>query len=605
VPEIRLRGVEFPDEGLARLSLPGPSGVEDRVLRGRSLRTPPGPEGSNGKKILLGAAGAPGWSRLAKVSQARKFDVGCTTTSWNSVEIKHSPWNPTSRRLNLPPLLVWRWLKVQAPQGLAAFIMMLVLVATLAWGYLQSLATVRIIVDGTALTLHTNQTSVASVLRDAGVTTWPQDRVIPPLDTPIEDGDAIRVDHARPVVVNVDGQTLQTRSLKSSPVDIVTDLGLALSPYDKLIVDGQPAASVGRPVEAASSSAGRLMAASLSSRSPRETGLPVPRSITVQRAMTLSVRTNGTASVTLHTTAPTVGEALREAGMTLYLADKVSPDLSTLLGDGQAVNIEPAVPVTILADGRHLHTRTHRKTVSEALAEVGVPLMGLDYTDPAPNAPLKSDMSIRVVRVAETFRIEQEPIPFEINWLPDPEMEIDTRALKQTGENGVLQKRIRVRTEDGKEVSRQLDDSGVIREPKNKIISYGQKIVIRTLDTPNGPVEYWRRIKMLATSYSASTAGTPKSAPYYGRTRLGWQMRFGIVAVDPAVVRLGSQVYVANYGIGDAGDTGSAIKGKRIDLGFDDDDPRVWQWYRWTDVYLLTPVPDNFSYVIPDWPPEP
>ena len=80
-PEIRSCGVEFPNEGLARLSLPRSSGVEDRVLRGRSLRTPPGPEGSNGKEILLGAAGAPGWSRLAKASQARKFDEGCTTIS--------------------------------------------------------------------------------------------------------------------------------------------------------------------------------------------------------------------------------------------------------------------------------------------------------------------------------------------------------------------------------------------------------------------------------------------------------------------------------------------------------------------------------------------
>lgn len=493
-----------------------------------------------------------------------------------------------------------------APQGLVALVVTLVLVATLMWGYLQSLASVRIIVDGTARNLRTNQTSVANVLRDAGVKTWPQDRVIPPMDTPIEDGDAIRVDHARPVVVNVDGQTIRTRSLKSAPTEILADLGLRLSPYDKIIVDGQPAVSASQPAEAmASSSAGRLTAASLSSRSPREVGPPVPRSITVQRAVTLDVRTNGAAPVTLHTTAPTIGEALREAGMTLYLADRVSPDLSTPVNNGQAVNIEPAVPVTILADGRHLHTRTHRKTVSEALAEVGVPLVGLDYTDPEPNAPLKPDMSIRVVRVAETFRIEQEPVPFEIQWLPDSEMEIDTRSLKQGGENGVLQNRIRVRIEDGKEVSRQLDDSGVIREPKTKIISYGTKIVVRTLDTPNGPVEYWRKIRMLATSYSASTSGTPKSALYYGRTRLGWQMRFGVVAVDPAVVRLGSRVYVANYGVGDAGDTGSAIKGKRIDLGYDDGDPRVWQWYRWTDIYLLTPVPDNVSYVIPDWPPEP
>ena len=43
------------------------SGVEDWVLRGRDLRTPPGPEGSNGKQIPLGAAGLPGLSELARV----------------------------------------------------------------------------------------------------------------------------------------------------------------------------------------------------------------------------------------------------------------------------------------------------------------------------------------------------------------------------------------------------------------------------------------------------------------------------------------------------------------------------------------------------------
>jgi len=88
----------------------------------------------------------------------------------------------------------------------------------------------------------------------------------------------------------------------------------------------------------------------------------------------LTVNSTTAQPATLHTTAATIGEALREAGMTVYLADKVSPDLGTPANDGQVVSLEPAVPLTILADGRHLHTRTHRKTVAEALAEVGVPL---------------------------------------------------------------------------------------------------------------------------------------------------------------------------------------------------------------------------------------
>jgi 3D (Asp-Asp-Asp) domain-containing protein len=104
---------------------------------------------------------------------------------------------------------------------------------------------------------------------------------------------------------------------------------------------------------------------------------------------------------------------------------------------------------------------------------------------------------------------------------------------------------------------------------------------------------------MLATSYSASTAGVSRSNPHYGRTATGLKMRDGIVAVDPRVIDLGSEVYVPGYGVGLAADTGGAIKGKRIDLGYDDDNLQLW--YRWVDVYLLTPVPPagQIDYTLP------
>ncbi len=71
-------------------------------------------------------------------------------------------------------------------------------------------------------------------------------------------------------------------------------------------------------------------------------------------------------------------------------------------------------------------------------------------------------------------------------------------------------------------------------------------------------------------------------------------MRFGIVAVDPRVISLGTNIYVDDYGVGNACDTGSAIVGKRIDLGYDDTNLRYW--YRWVEVYLLTPVPAKIPY---------
>jgi 3D (Asp-Asp-Asp) domain-containing protein len=99
---------------------------------------------------------------------------------------------------------------------------------------------------------------------------------------------------------------------------------------------------------------------------------------------------------------------------------------------------------------------------------------------------------------------------------------------------------------------------------------------------------------MLATSYSPSTSGTSPTASYYGRTRLGLPAGFGIVAIDPNWIPLGSDVYVPGYGVALAGDTGGKIKGKRIDLGYSD--AGLVLWYRWVDVYVLTPVPAQIDY---------
>ncbi|MBV8530446.1 MAG: hypothetical protein JO104_03940, partial [Candidatus Eremiobacteraeota bacterium] len=54
-----------------------------------------------------------------------------------------------------------------------------------------------------------------------------------------------------------------------------------------------------------------------------------------------------------------------------------------------------------------------------------------------------------------------------------------------------------------------------------------------------------------------------------GMTAIGRRAGHGIVAVDPRVIPLGTRLYILGYGVAVAGDTGGAIVGHRIDLGFD------------------------------------
>ena len=114
-------------------------------------------------------------------------------------------------------------------------------------------------------------------------------------------------------------------------------------------------------------------------------------------------------------------------------------------------------------------------------------------------------------------------------------------------------------------------------------------------------LRYWRHLRMLATSYTAATSGKSRNHPAYGITRTGIRATLGVVAVDPRVVRLGTQLYVPGYGTALAADTGGAIKGRRIDLAYDEDNLVLWR--RWVDIYLLEPVPspEQIPWVIPAW----
>lgn len=447
-----------------------------------------------------------------------------------------------------------------------ALVALVFVAGTLAAGYQMTLTPVTLVVEGHTQRLHTHQNTVAALLMDAGLTLEPEDIITPALNTVLEPGLIVKVQRARPVHVSADGHNTTLRTHATSVEAVLEEAGVSLGPHDEVEVEGE------------------LLAAN-----------PEPARLTVRRAIPFTLHEDGRAT-TLYTTAPTVGETLRQAGLTLYLADNVQPGLGERMSAGRHVYVGRSIPVAVQVDGRTFRTRTHRERVDEVLADLSVVLTGQDYTIPTLDASLGRDTTIRVIRVSERFLIEQEPVPFESVWQADPDLEIDHQRLLQEGARGIFERRIRIRYEDGHEVARAVEDEYVAVPPTTKIMGYGTKIVVRTLATPSGPVEYWRVLHMLATSYSASTAGTPKTSSWYGRTATGMKMRHGIVAVDPRVVSLRSEVYVPNYGIGIAGDTGGAIKGQRIDLGYDDDN--LVLWYRWVDVYLLTPVPDRVNYVL-------
>ena len=87
-----------------------------------------------------------------------------------------------------------------------------------------------------------------------------------------------------------------------------------------------------------------------------------------------------------------------------------------------------------------------------------------------------------------------------------------------------------------------------------------EEIPENVIETSRGLVPYTQMYGMEATAY------LPTDGSAEGLTAMGIPATYGIVAVDPDVIPLGSRGYIPGYGEAIAADTGGAIYGYRIDL---------------------------------------
>lgn len=420
--------------------------------------------------------------------------------------------------------------------------------------------------------------NVEQVLTAAGLEIREEDIVSPGLTTSIEPGDTIQVQRAVPVTLRTD-EGVQTRwTLQTTLGAFLAEADVEVGRTDQVFADGE-----------------RVLFGELEIT-------PLTPLVEVGQFVNITIIENNN-RINMRTVAQTVGEALEEAGLNIFAADGVEPAPGSWLTPDMNIIVRRSMPLTIHADGQVIQTRSHQTNVLTVLAEAGVGLIGQDFTRPGPEVPLEPGSTIEVVRVTEDFRVEDEAIPFESLFQGTDQLEIDQRAVLSEGVAGILRRRIRVRYENGVEVSQTPDGEWVAREPVNRVVGFGTNVVIRTLDTPTGPVQYWRVVRMRVTAYTAASSGKAPDHPAYGITASGLPAGTGIVAVDPSVIPFRSEVYVPGYGIGYAGDTGGGVKGRWIDLGYDEDELVAWSGY--VDVYYLAPAPpaDQINYLLPTWLP--
>jgi len=216
--------------------------------------------------------------------------------------------------------------------------------------------------------------------------------------------------------------------------------------------------------------------------------------------------------------------------------------------------------VEIIADGQSIMFPTAGGTVAEILKAADIVVFSMDRVTPAPKQMVKPGEKIQVTRVSIEIKSENIVLPNKTIFLSNPKLRPGMVVKVRAGRDGIYTSKIRIWKKDGVETVREELSRTWLQSKIDAIELRGDS----TMPSRGGIRE---SMTMKASAYDPGPRSCGPHAT--GHTAMGLHAGRGIVAVDPRVIPLGTTLYVEGYGVAFAGDVGGAIKGMRIDLGFD------------------------------------
>ncbi len=321
----------------------------------------------------------------------------------------------------------------------------------------------------------------------------------------------------------------------------------------------------------------------VSAASPSDSVLLSPSAM--NQTTTATIVRDGT-PYTYHTSAATVGEFLAERNVRLGRGDTVAPSTSEHLTDGMSIEIRNAVPVSLTVGSHTRVVHVVPTTVRRLLATQHVRFGTHDEISPALERVVDANDHVRVVHVAIWTAHVRQNIAARVRTRNDATLAVGRIVTLAKGRAGIRETTFRyVRRGNGKPVRVTLA-SRIVRQPQTRVIvrgiaSYASLAHVAEQGFTNAVNIAGRAIHMIATAYTAGCYGCS------GITASGVRAGFGVIAVDPRVIPLGTKLFVPGYGRAVAGDTGGAILGNRIDLGMNTQHEALQFGRRPITVYVL------------------
>jgi uncharacterized protein YabE (DUF348 family) len=319
---------------------------------------------------------------------------------------------------------------------------------------------------------------------------------------------------------------------------------------------------------------------------------------------------NGISSVLKTRTSDVLG-FLEENAIQVGPHDRLSMLPTDPLEEGSQIVIDRAQEITVKADGKQEVIYTIEDTVGGVLKARNISLQAEDRITPALTSSLHKGMTVAIVRVRKEVTETKHPIAFKVVEQKNSELETGKQKVVTTGKAGLVVFKTERVYEDGKLVSQEMIEKTVAQPAVQQVVAIGTKkkqevVTLSYNGTPtsaeaktvslNGRSVKVKRMlnNVTLTAYSAGYASTGKSKgdTGYGVTSSGAVVQEGrTIAVDPRVIPIGWWVYIEGVGFRRAEDTGSAVKGKKIDVYYESEKhANNFGMKRGYTVYVIGPV---------------
>ena len=193
--------------------------------------------------------------------------------------------------------------------------------------------------------------------------------------------------------------------------------------------------------------------------------------VTVAYGRQVVVTVDG-ASRTMWTTSEAVAGLLGELNVASSAYVSQSP-LSPLPRTGATLIIRTAKTVTLVADGSSGPLTTTATTVRQALADADVAYQRGDQLSAPLSARVVAGATYRLVRIQVSNQVQQVKMLATVSWVKRSSLPTGSSELISSGSDGVRQRTLRVRYQDGIAVASTLISDKVITAPTGWVIAVG------------------------------------------------------------------------------------------------------------------------------------